>query len=214
MWRVDEMAASLYEFGSLKIMIVGLQSDVELKKAGTPTRSPDENEVKICAEWLAKFAKLSKRIQRKWTSHDLKELVQKWHRNQGEPSTYVSNGAFILAAVQRGYQVKHASASPNAYFNISVHLPENEWRRIHATGFSRWLFRHVNDRTPIGDLAREAKEDPQWPRRGREFNDFWPLLIGTLAENAFLKAWENFTAKLVPTSSNKMKMRLKKNNEE
>jgi hypothetical protein len=34
------------------------------------------------------------------------------------------------------------------------------------TGFSSWLLRQVGRNDPIGDVAREAKADPEFPRTG------------------------------------------------
>ena len=60
---------------------------------------PDHSEVSICAEWIEKFACVSK--QARANSYESKGMVERW---AGE---YVSNGAFIQAAVCLGYKPRH-----------------------------------------------------------------------------------------------------------
>jgi hypothetical protein len=36
------------------------------------------------------------------------------------------------------------------------------------SSFRAWLLRHVDEQTPIGDLARDARADDEWPEGGPE----------------------------------------------
>jgi hypothetical protein len=132
---------------------------------------PYQEEVQVCQQWIEKFCKLIKPINPEAYSYSLKHKVEKWS------GRYVSNGAFILAAVNMGYDVQVAgNRSPNAVFNMRLLLPEHAWKRVRTAGFSRWLFKQKELDTPIGDLARDAIEDETWPRKAKRFLDFWLYL--------------------------------------
>ena len=75
----------------------------------------DPNQVQTCVEWLLAHDAFSRRktINTKYTSYSWKHKVER-AKNQ-----YVSNGAFICAALYLGYKMKRARlTSPNVYFNI------------------------------------------------------------------------------------------------
>lgn len=46
-------------------------------------------------------------------------MVEKWARTTGKDDYYVSNGAFIAAAIHMGFDWKPDFDSPNVRFNIS-----------------------------------------------------------------------------------------------
>lgn len=80
---------------------------------GTGSINPDE--VQICIEWLLAHDALNRRktINTKHNSYGWKHVVE---RATGK---YVSNGAFICAALHLGYKIKRVDfRSPNAFFNI------------------------------------------------------------------------------------------------
>lgn len=75
--------------------------------------NPDE--VQICVEWLLAHDALERRktINTGRNSYSWKHVVE---RSKGQ---YVSNGAFICAALYLGYKIKRAdNKNPNAFFNI------------------------------------------------------------------------------------------------
>lgn len=75
----------------------------------------DPSQVQTCVEWLLAHDALDRRktINTRFTSYGLKHKVER-AKNQ-----YISNGAFICAALYLGYKMKRASpTSPNACFNI------------------------------------------------------------------------------------------------
>jgi uncharacterized protein YozE (UPF0346 family) len=145
-----------------------------------PLPSPDE--VQVCQSWIEKFAKRTKHINRETYSYSLKHRVERWS------GSYVSNGAFILAALNMGYEFyPFQEQSPNVVFNMRLFLPENAWKRVRAAAFSRWLFKQKELDTPIGDLARDAIEDDTWPRKAKRFIDFRLYLESVGASTACLR---------------------------
>lgn len=94
----------------------GLVSDLYRQKHGDSACSelPNEDQVRVCLDWLAQHARKRKTVNHEVYSYGLKHIVE---RTVG----YVSNGAFILAAHRAGYKiVPDDPLSLNAYFNISV----------------------------------------------------------------------------------------------
>jgi uncharacterized protein YozE (UPF0346 family) len=62
-----------------------------------------------------------------------------------------------------------------------------------AGGFTAWLFRQRHRDDPIGDLARDAFHDSDWPRRATRFDEFERCLDKAdacqEAQRALLRAW-------------------------
>jgi len=83
---------------------------------------PSSVEVGLCREWITLFGYPRATFNRKIGSYWLKHAVEHW---AGE---YVSNGAFIKAALDLGYRVSPISDSPNAYFNIT--LPKDKYSML------------------------------------------------------------------------------------
>lgn len=97
-------------------------------------RPPIQAQVEKCREFIR--ARCSKRnsINYKRTSYGLKHDVERWTREQGKTYDqiddwgrawtgdyfYVSNGAFIVAALLEGYRAERIRLGPNASFNLSV----------------------------------------------------------------------------------------------
>lgn len=128
------------------------------------SKAPSEVQVEECKQWLRQFArKKNLPAGRCLNSYYLKHVVE------DAIGTHVTNGAFIQAAVDLGF--KYSSIiGPNTYFHIELRLPEDEWRRVRPTGFSKWLFQQEHL-----ELAQNATRDPTWPRTARRFIDFWRL---------------------------------------
>ena len=75
----------------------------------------NEEQVKLCEEWIEKHCKPVKRVNNSYSSYYYKHVVEK------EADTYISNGAFIQAAINKGYKpLRYDSRSPNATFNFST----------------------------------------------------------------------------------------------
>jgi hypothetical protein len=75
----------------------------------------DPTEVQTCIEWLLAHDALDRRktINTGRTSYSWKHVVER------EKDKYISNGAFICAALYLGYKMKRVNdGSPNAFFNI------------------------------------------------------------------------------------------------
>lgn len=96
---------------------------------------PDPEQVATCRAWLRTHACPRKTINYRRSSYGLKHEVEHASRIPGRsypqtdhygrdwygPYVYVTNGAFITAALAEGYRMVPTSpGSPNAHFNISV----------------------------------------------------------------------------------------------
>jgi len=78
--------------------------------------SPAGKEIRICKEWIAEWIDQRDTINPEYQSYALKHAVE------AAKGQYVSNGAFIQAAIDSGYKYRQCNAgpcSPNACFNMS-----------------------------------------------------------------------------------------------
>jgi hypothetical protein len=94
-------------------------ADDDANKFGEPD---DEfvGQVLRALEWLKDVPKTA-RFNRGSTSYGYKHQAEHWHRASGSgQDCYISNGAFIVAALIAGFKVKRCGGfdSPNAYFNM------------------------------------------------------------------------------------------------
>jgi len=95
---------------------------------------PDPEQVELCRRWLRLHAEPRKSVNRTVSSYGLKHFVEDWTRTLGQSFDqvdpwgrawtgdylYVSNGAFIAAAIEEGYRILRCGPdSPNAFLNIS-----------------------------------------------------------------------------------------------
>lgn len=79
--------------------------------------APEPYQVEVCEQWIAKNAHKVKNVVRDRNSYSLKHTVERTM----EHLVYVSNGAFIQAAVNLGYTVYvEPNAPTNCYFNMSI----------------------------------------------------------------------------------------------
>lgn len=94
-------------------------SVAERRAAMVQHRSDLLDQLDICervSRWLRESTKAVVRINRNYGSYTWKHIAEK------EIGTYVSNGAFIAAAIFCGYKCESfGEESPNAYFNIATH---------------------------------------------------------------------------------------------
>lgn len=80
-------------------------------------RPADPEQVKLCKQWLKRYARPKQRRGRAigYSSYWLKHRVEAFNRHQ-----YVSNGAFIKAAVDLGYEFVREPDSINVYFYMKL----------------------------------------------------------------------------------------------
>lgn len=76
----------------------------------------------VCCEWL-KGCTPRKTVNTSFSSYMLKEMVEAWAKKISVDDYYVSNGAFIAAAIHMGFDWKPDFDSPNVRFNISGKSP-------------------------------------------------------------------------------------------
>lgn len=75
---------------------------------------PRRDQVEICKDWIRRWVTPRQSINRNHSSYALKHAVE------AEAGQYVSNGAFIQAAVELGYCYQRCrDQSPNACFNMN-----------------------------------------------------------------------------------------------
>lgn len=75
---------------------------------------PNAEQVLICEKWIKKYAQPWSKIMRRETSYGLKHRAENWAK------TYVSNGAFIQAAVNLDYRIVVIDNGPNACFGMKL----------------------------------------------------------------------------------------------
>lgn len=160
--------------------------------------SDSNDEVEKCREWIRLFAKPQKSINPKAYSYTLKHRVEDW------ANKYVSNGDFIKAALLEGYKFSQnfkksilvKNDGLDVFFNMDL-LSDENWRNIKPINFSKWLFRRIGENSHIGDLARDAYDDPDWPRTSKRFYDFWiylkSLYVTNFVMDSLLSAWKEYS---------------------
>jgi hypothetical protein len=80
-------------------------------------REPVESEVMCCIDWIDQYTTPRKTANTRTSSYGLKHVVEKW------AGTYISNGAFILAAKRKGVKiVPFDPSSPNVWFCLSYKM--------------------------------------------------------------------------------------------
>jgi hypothetical protein len=90
----------------------------------TPDRSPvDEAQVQVAREFIRNSCLKRKVFNRRHTSYFLKHVAEDWAKAQGKAVTYISNGAFIAAAIDEGYEWKQEPGSHNAAFKLKCTHP-------------------------------------------------------------------------------------------
>ncbi len=94
-----------------------------------PFSENDEKEIEICKRWISTFISPRTTLNNQYSSYGMKHLVEDW------AETYVSNGAFIAAAIDLGYRYKQGQAkSPNAVFNMSFAGYVAKWQKCPNCG--------------------------------------------------------------------------------
>jgi len=109
------------------------------------------------------------------SSYGMKREVERWVRRTGRdgPGSYISNGAFIVAAVIAGVPIHRKDPD---FINCLVGVEQDdvravdegkdprEWRKM--TRFVKWLFSQAGRDDIVGDLAGDSVMDFEFPRQG------------------------------------------------
>ena len=122
-----------------------------------PGEPPCPGEVAICKAWLEQFAQPRATLNTRCTSYALKHGVENWleRRLVGQ---HISNGAFIKAALELGYDVGLSKGALNVHINLS-----EETFKAHHRWF-KGVARILDDF--LKNLARANLKD--WRRRSKE----------------------------------------------
>lgn len=96
----------------------------------TPFSEPEQPQIELCKRWISTFAEPRKTLNSKTHSYGMKHIIEDW------AGVYISNGAFIAAAIDLGYRYKQpqGTKSPNAVFNMSLADYETLWQRCPNCG--------------------------------------------------------------------------------
>lgn len=80
---------------------------------------PPQREIDICKAWISKWITKRKTINHMYTSYAIKHVIEEFD------GSYASNGSFIQAAIELGYEVQMVyGGSINVYFNMSFNRVE------------------------------------------------------------------------------------------
>ncbi|GAA3750540.1 hypothetical protein [Micromonospora maritima] len=140
----------------------------ELDKARASLRR-QLTEIQAAYDWLLTLHPIAD--GKRWpTSYGLK--------HDGEESgkmPYVTNGVMIVAAFLADAPIQ-INDGPNPSIGLSLTAP----RPKPAPGsFTAWLEQYEDERHPIGDLARDVRDDDTWPVDGVSVDDRWPAEAGS-----------------------------------
>jgi len=81
---------------------------------------PDRREISVCKRWLRRHAAPQEKLNPRTNSYGLKHEVERERLDKPGVDYYVSNGAFIAAAIALGYRCKRIGDSPNGLFNMRL----------------------------------------------------------------------------------------------
>lgn len=116
---------------------------------------------------------------------------------------YVTNGAMIVAAILAEAPMR--IGRPNPAIGLSRTPPKPT---PPPGSFTEWLMQHVDDQHPVGDLARDVRDDDTWPVEGIAVDDRQPaepnshqvylqylhqVRAGSEALDAFREAWSAYS---------------------
>jgi hypothetical protein len=111
------------QFEPMFLTWTGFVDSAAAAKAGWDQDHDLTAQVAEATAWLQQVPRTKRVDHRSPGSYGLKHEVEDWARAQGHPTTYVSNGAFLMAAIQLGFIVQRPTKagrySPNALINIS-----------------------------------------------------------------------------------------------
>jgi hypothetical protein len=101
----------------------------------------DQTQINYCKKWIKQFCIPRKTINSRYGSYGLKHIVEEYY------GTYISNGAFIAAADESGYDViPDGGDSPNASFKFWINIAGINTQRRDIPSY--WKKRKIN--TPDG----------------------------------------------------------------
>ena len=132
----------------------------------TKDDAPPTGEVLACIHWIMEFAEPTEAVVKRHTSYGLKHIVERYSGD------YVSNGAFIEAALLLGFKCSISHGSINPYFNMTF----KKW-----DVYQKYLF-WVHGR-PGQTLTRGCY--PQWSYGGKDrflkkYSDMIPWFEGCM----------------------------------
>jgi len=112
-------------------------------KAGTP----DQRQIYWCKKWLELHVEPYPNKD-SWnlriSSNNYKHAVERWLGDKlraeegAKEGNYITNGAFIVAALEMGFKARPACGYPDAYFNFRPNVRKSDRAAWRNAGFRQW----------------------------------------------------------------------------
>lgn len=150
----------------------------------------EPREKEVLDKWVRRKFEKSKRTYTDRSSYGLK------HDFKRETGIYVYNGAFKGAMIEAGFEAKDETKL-NWHFKVKERIPDSFW------GFCIKQYKY-ND-SPLGDLAKDMKIAPGFPRESNDKAEILDYLHSRYAckeaVKAFEKAWKYYEKKRLSEKS-------------
>lgn len=116
------------EYQDIEFLFDEIYHTEEWLKHSEKCEMPNPDQVKTCKEFIEQKCTPSKTIVKEATSYGYKHQVERWVDKTRERHQYISNGSFIIAALDLGFQMEQDEpTSLNAYFNFSSDAKYHSW---------------------------------------------------------------------------------------
>lgn len=140
-FKTEDSTAAMMVREWARVSANGIEPNSTWKEDET---DPVPAQIEKCREWLRAHAEPTRGIRRRHSSYGLKHAVERWTRAPGRSYDqtdhfgrkwtgdyfYVSNGAFIAAALDEGYRAQRVRPGClNAFFNLHVKKGELKHER-------------------------------------------------------------------------------------
>ena len=96
-------------------------------------RPLEPEQIQTAEEWIKTHCKRIKSCCRRHSSYGLKHMAEDWgrkvnaHRKMNIFASYITNGAFIQAAQNLGYEIFPIFWTYNAFFNMSAKISGDDF---------------------------------------------------------------------------------------
>jgi len=112
-------------------------------------------QIATAIQWIDSVKKIK---TYKCGSYGAKHRAERWGR-ENNLTSYVANGALIVAAIHRKVGLRRGQNNPNA----ELALDPDPMPQPKSGTFAHWLYKQTKRNGPLGDLARDAAQDRTFP---------------------------------------------------
>lgn len=120
LWTLDRQSQSRKELKN-----VVREDEIDLIKAAL-FKTEYEEQIRLCMDFLRPL-KHMKTMNKHSTSYNFKHDVEYWYERMFNKHVYISNGAFIVAAIYMGFDWQVEFLSTDMFFNLSTNNIEKVW---------------------------------------------------------------------------------------